>query len=263
MIRWCAYCQSYMGEAEPLDRYALTHGICKKCGDSDVVENPASAQRLQPLVDFFSELRVKAQAGIVSSTADWARDAFRLGIKPHDLLLGMLQPALYEIGELWARGEVTVAVEHRFSTFSENMVGAVFSHYPELDLGRQAASPDILLFNADGNYHTLGIKFLEASLLAAGLKTYTVLPGLPSEEIAALVKSLKPGAVGISISMQSQAQAAAAVAQSLLDLPPPDRPVLLVGGLPVKKDLPLPPILKPFLCKSFLDIPVAQIRSKK
>lgn len=263
MIRWCAYCQSYMGEAEPLDRYALTHGICKKCGDSDVVENPASARRLQPLVEFFSGLRAKAKAGTIPSTADWARDAFRLGIQPQDLLIGLLQPALYEIGELWASGEVTVAGEHKFSAFADSMVGALFAHYPALDRGRQAPSPDILLVNADGNYHTLGIKFLETSLLAAGLKTYAVLPGLPPGEILALVKSLKPGAVGLSISMQSQGPAAAAVAQSLLELPPPDRPLLLVGGLPVKKDLPLPPVLKPFLCKNFLEIPVARLRSKK
>jgi methanogenic corrinoid protein MtbC1 len=263
MIRWCAYCQSYMGEAEPLDRYAMTHGICKKCGDSDVVENPVSAQRLQPLVEFFSSLREKARAGLVASTADLPRAAFRLGIQPQDLLIGMVQPALYEIGELWARGEVTIAAEHKFSAFADSLVGALYAHYPELDLRRQAPSPDILLVNAEGNYHTLGIKFLETSLLAAGLKTYTVLPGLPSGEIMALVKALKPGTVGLSVSMQSQGPAAAAVAQSLLELPLPDRPGLLVGGLPVKKDLPLPPVLSPFLCKNFLEIPVERLRSKR
>lgn len=263
MIRWCAYCQSYMGESEPLDKFSLTHGICKKCGDSDVVENPVSEERLRPLGDFFARLRVQVRAGLISDPADWAREAFSRGINPRDLLIGMLQPALYEIGELWASGEVSVATEHRFSFFAGNMVDAVFTHYPELALKRQAPDPDILLVNADGNYHTLGLQFLEAGLLAAGLKTRTVLPGLPAAEIISLARTLKPGAVGISLSMIEQAACAAEAADGLLEIPENERPALFVGGLPVKKGLALPPQLAACACKSLLDLPLGGIRSKK
>ena len=31
MIRKCAWCQSYMGEKEPLNDQSVTHGICKSC----------------------------------------------------------------------------------------------------------------------------------------------------------------------------------------------------------------------------------------
>jgi len=31
MIRWCAHCQRYQGDVEPLDDYSVTHTICEDC----------------------------------------------------------------------------------------------------------------------------------------------------------------------------------------------------------------------------------------
>jgi len=51
-------------------------------------------------------------------------ESSRHHIRPMDLLLGMLQPLLVEIGELWASGQVTVSMEHRFS----DLVGDLLAH---------------------------------------------------------------------------------------------------------------------------------------
>jgi hypothetical protein len=31
MIRWCSYCQAFIGEAPPFDSIVVTHGICRAC----------------------------------------------------------------------------------------------------------------------------------------------------------------------------------------------------------------------------------------
>ena len=46
MIRWCAYCQHYQGEQEPLDDYSITHDICEPCLASGAMENPVLTARV-------------------------------------------------------------------------------------------------------------------------------------------------------------------------------------------------------------------------
>ena len=31
MLRWCSYCQKYLGETAPLEDYRVSHGICQAC----------------------------------------------------------------------------------------------------------------------------------------------------------------------------------------------------------------------------------------
>ncbi len=216
MIRWCAYCQSYLGECAPFDKYNLTHCLCEKCDASGIAGKNDVSERLQPLVAFFTKLRDEVRSGINSPPEWWVKEGFALGIKPQDLLIGIIQPALYEIGELWAKGEATVATEHRFSSFAERMVTHVQAHYPELGKNRQAEKPDVLLANIDGNYHTLGVRFLETSLLSAGLKTFTVLPGLPGREILGLISSLRPKVLGLSVSLAPQVRDLRALAAEIV-----------------------------------------------
>jgi len=39
-----------------------------------------------------------------------------------DLLIGIIAPLLYQIGEDWKHGAVTVAQEHRFTAFCEKVL---------------------------------------------------------------------------------------------------------------------------------------------
>ncbi len=262
MIRWCAYCQSYMGESSPFDNFAITHVLCPKCAESGLYENLDALEGLRHLADFFNELRREVLAGIGTDPSHWVTAAYEKGIKPQDLLLGLIQPALYETGELWAKGEVTVAIEHRFSLFVEEMVGFIHTHYPELNKNRQLQKPEVLLTNANGNYHTLGLKFLEISLLSKGIKTYTLLPGLPVKEILELIRAIQPKMLGLSISMVPQARSVRELAEEISIFPEKERPLLLVGGLPVKEGLVFPPELAVHCCPNISDFPFANARSR-
>ncbi|MEI7530101.1 MAG: B12-binding domain-containing protein [Elusimicrobiota bacterium] len=259
MIRWCAYCQSYLGECAPFDKYSLTHCLCEKCEASGIAEKKDVSERLRPLVAFFEKLRGEVRSGINSPPEWWVKEGFALGIKPEDLLIGIIQPALYEIGELWAQGGATVAAEHRFSSFAEIMVTHVHAHYPELGKNRQAGKPDVLLANIDGNYHTLGVKFLETSLLSAGLKTFTVLPGLPGREILGLISSLRPKVLGLSVSLAPQVRNLRALTAEIIKIPKSKRPLILAGGGPIKKGLLLPPGLDVMCCRNISDFPFKKV----
>ena len=260
MIRWCAYCQNYLGETEPFDQFNVSHGICPKCVESGIAEGKNAAERLRPLSDFMTGLRREARQGISSDPKDWAARAFKLGIKPDSLLVGLIQPALYEIGELWLKGEVSVAAEHRFSAFAEEMIRVIYQNYPEIGKGRRAGRLDVLLTNADENYHTLGVKFLEASLLAAGVNAQALLPGLPTAEILKQAALLKPKAIGLSVCMPSQVCCIKELSEAAAGLPENERPLLLAGGRQIKEGLILPPEYGVISCRNISDFPFDRLR---
>jgi methanogenic corrinoid protein MtbC1 len=243
VIKWCSYCQSYIGEAPPFEKMAITHGICASCLASGAERKGAASAGTVRLRDFFAAMRRAVRDGGIPEASEWIDRGVKAGLKPADMLIGVVQPALYEIGELWSKGGVTVSYEHRFSAFAEALAGLIYEKYPALRANRQNARPDILLTCADGNYHTLGIKFLEVMLLSKGYRTFTVLPGLPSRETADMALEMKCPAVGVSVSMTPQLEALRELSAELGAGSRKEAPRLIAGGMPIKEGVALPPEL--------------------
>ncbi len=243
MIRWCSYCQTYQGEVAPYDRFDLTHGICAACAERNAMAGGDPVARIQPIVDFHARLRKEARGGFVTGPHEIFEMGVALGIQPVDLLIGLLQPALYEIGELWARGEVTVAAEHRFSTMVDNLTTLVLDRLSHDRGPRPVEAPDYLLVNADGNYHTLGTRIVQLLLQSCDRTTVVILPGLPSREVLELARSLRPRTLGVSISRPAQIRGLREISAGLAERPEGERPRLVVGGLPIKAGLQLDPAL--------------------
>ena len=233
MIVWCAYCQRFLGEQPPLDNYEVTHGLCTRCAKKGVMRDDAAIAAIRPLVAFHARLRMQARAGGELPTSQILSEARSLGVRPLDLLLGVVQPALYELGDLWSRGEVSVAMEHRFSANVQRIVGAIVEATPPTPPG--PGGLDYLLVAADREQHTLGLWFVELFLREHGRSTFLVTPGLPAGEVMALVRSLQPKTVGLSLALPAHASAVREVASALEGMP--RRPRLIVGGYAVKMGL--------------------------
>ena len=54
-------------------------------------------------------------------------NAIAANCRPVDILIGMIAPMLYEVGEEWKRGALSVDAEHRFTAFSEQVIGLLKS----------------------------------------------------------------------------------------------------------------------------------------
>lgn len=248
MIRWCAYCQTFQGEVPPYDSYDLTHGVCDACEKASKPTDGDAIDAIRPLARFYRELRFRAVDGFDAPGSRILDEAMALGIQPVDLLVGMLQPALAEIGTAWAEGRVSVAIEHRFSAAVESVAVAALARLPRSSGVRQAARPEILLTIADGNFHTLGLKVVELILLSAGRAVLAVAPGLPSSEIIELARSSKPEVLGVSASGTEHVAPVREIAEGLATWPPQTRPRLVVGGQLAKAGLQLEPSLRVEVC---------------
>jgi methanogenic corrinoid protein MtbC1 len=154
---------------------------------------------------------------------------------PLDLFLGIVQPILYEVGTRWDKGELSIVQEHQFTAFFERLFHLIYTSEENENLAlRQSNQPTVLLVNAPGNFHTLGIRIVELWLISKQISCYTVYPGIPVPDIIALVASLKPVVLGISVSLPEQFNSLFELEDKLWKTPGIHPISMIVGGYAVK-----------------------------
>ena len=239
MIHWCAYCQRFLGEVAPVEVYDFTHGICERCSAERRIEDHAAIERIAPVRALYLRIAGVVQTGH-DEPADLLAEGLALGLAPVDLLMGMIQPALYRMGQAWSAGEAAVHHEHALTAACSTLVTLLFERLPHLRALRQAPGPRVLLVNAEGNYHTLGLQVVELLLLSHGVPTLAVVPGLPAREVLALARSTRPVVLGVSVALPTQYGSVREIASLVGGLPDGERPRVVAGGFAVKQGRELP-----------------------
>jgi methanogenic corrinoid protein MtbC1 len=220
MFRWCSYCQSLMGESAPLDDYRLTHGICPACAARMLEGEPVTAKGEVA----FRSLFAAAKAGDLALCRELTDETLSLGWKPSDVAVGLIQPALYEIGRLWELGTVSTAEEHEFTSWCERALAQLEERSPDVP-----GPPRVVICPVDGNAHTIGARMTALFLRDRGIPARAVIGGLPDGEILDLCRRETPAVLGLSVAQNSGLARARAIAASARSLPRPPR--VVVGGL--------------------------------
>jgi hypothetical protein len=121
LFRWCSYCQSFMGESAPFDNYSLSHGICNKCEQEVLVSDADLPDKTLEAKELMNQLFSAFQNEDPLDCRNLVREAQDAGIGRAEILLGMIQPALYQIGELWKTAKITSSQEHLFTSWCEQI----------------------------------------------------------------------------------------------------------------------------------------------
>lgn len=208
MIRWCSYCQMLLGEVAPLTDYALTHGICDAC-DARLEAGEHLKSTYEQHIELHRRLFRAARNGDISSCADIVEQGLSRGYSPSARLVGLMQPALVEIGSRWEVAEVSVSDEHRFTAWCEAAVALL----PEA--AKQAPGLDLLIVQAPGNLHDLGGRIAERVLGEAGLRCLALRPSMPLAELLARISALRPRWVGFSCALPRSLDAVRSAADAL------------------------------------------------
>jgi len=239
VIRWCAYCQRFLGETSPFDQYDVTHGLCERCYKLRRFEDNELTDRMAPIRDLYMRIAGQTTDG-PHSPAQLLEEGLAHGLAPVDLLMGMIQPALYSMGRAWSLGQASVVQEHILTAACSTLLTLLFERLPHLRELRQSHQPRVLLVNAEDNFHTLGLQVVELLLLSSGVPALAVLPGLPTREIAALVRSTRPTVLGVSVAVPQQFASVREIAGAVGELRPHHQPRVVTGGFAVKQGIALP-----------------------
>ncbi len=147
-----------------------------------------------------------------------------------DVCLHVLQPALYEIGRRWERGEIEVGAEHFASAFVIRRLGALFNlSQPEPGRGPVVAAC------LEGELHEIGLLLTCLFLSRRGIKILYLGPNLPLDDLIETVRRLRPPLVLLSASTPEAAEHLAAAtcelkARGSIAAPEPYVPTVGFGG---------------------------------
>lgn len=230
MIKWCAYCQTYDGEIAPFEQYTLSHGICKKCIETNVAEDEGKIARAQAIRAFYETMRIAIAKRDTGSFSNIYPMSKTLGIHAADLALGIMQPLLYEVGELWSQGKITVAYEHYYTGVSKEILQMIHASTADKQSLRQSKNPRIVLMQAPGNHHSLGLQFVELILMLHGISSYVMGKNLSKVQFLDTLSELSPSYLGVSAALPLQHEDLVQIGQINSELGLNDGMRIFAGG---------------------------------
>jgi methanogenic corrinoid protein MtbC1 len=237
MLRWCAYCQEFQGEMAPFNIFTTTHGLCPACeakGMGRLDSEIGNSHRLREIQGLLYEA---GKTGDMAAASSIVRRALTAGIRPVDILVGLITPLLYLIGVEWESSLITVADEHRFTSFCERVFELVVLEVKAASAPMPGIrSAIVFLMNARGNDHTLGIRILSLWLQSKGIETRHFHPPPTPETLFQLATQTRPQAILVSLALEWQRSYVCGIARMIKRLPHP-RPTLIAGGYAIKQNL--------------------------
>jgi methanogenic corrinoid protein MtbC1 len=220
----------FRAQLPPDDAGRVTAILAAGLGELDVGTSEAATDSAAEEVDTRPESCSLTEAlleGDAARVASMGFDLMQQGVEYPAIATQLFQPALYQIGHLWERNQITVSQEHRATALvqaalSELLPAARFAPPTE----RRA------LFTAvEGNRHTVGLRIVSDSFELAGW-TVEFLGGDGSlEGVLEQVDATEPSLIGVSVSLTEQLPAAIGFIESLKAELGSACPPILAGGL--------------------------------
>jgi methanogenic corrinoid protein MtbC1 len=228
MIKWCAYCQKFIGEKKPFTSYDVTHTICKSCF-AKVKDNSFHSIDIDPIRNFIRELVETPVIELMRNNKKIIQKAEDLKLDPLSLFFGILTPVMQKVGDLVAQKKLSITEEHIYSTIVEKLISELELNYmqdPEL----LRAKNRVLLTNVDSNYHSIGLRILWLGLRFQEINAEIIYPSLPAEALIEHLKNYPAQVVCLSVATQMQLDSAKEMIHAIKTAKLPLSPKLAIGG---------------------------------
>jgi methanogenic corrinoid protein MtbC1 len=163
----------------------------------------------------------KAALGIIDAL-------IRAGRNPRQIMLDVMAPALWAVGEGWQEGRLTVAEEH----LATAIVQVAIAHLDDLWAVRRRPRCGRVLVGAcpGSEQHELGLRIFCDLAEDEGWNTYFLGGAVPVDSLAHMVGQLAPDAVALSVTMAEALPDLQASVQALRALPVSPNLTILAGG---------------------------------
>jgi len=140
----------------------------------------------------------------------------------------MVQPALYQVGHLWQKSQITVSQEHLATAISQNILASAYT--------RASFAPPVgksaMFACVEGNYHCVGLQMLADSFETYGWDVFNLGRNLPMMDLVGQVDAQRPDLLGLSIMLPHHAAVARITIEALRAEMGTACPTIWVGGLP-------------------------------
>lgn len=179
----------------------------------------ANATGEEPIVAaLLDSVRRSAIAAIEQQLADAL-----VALGSHNFITAVATPLLYQVGDGWERGEISVAQEHLVSACLRNLLAGL------LRTRRGADDPTLLLATAPGERHEFGLLLIALAARDVGVGVRYLGVDLPPQEIVATARQAGSRIVGLSAVTDAHRDSAVATLRTLDQSLPPTTS-LWIGG---------------------------------
>jgi MerR family transcriptional regulator, light-induced transcriptional regulator len=142
-----------------------------------------------------------------------ASRALERGMDLPALYQRVITPAMYEIGELWEKGAITVADEHAATTLTHRVLGGLRPPAPvRLDESGSPAGARAVLATVEGEQHALGVRMVADVLEEVGFCVICLGPDVPTEALLQSISTFSPSLLALSATMPELAPTLESVA---------------------------------------------------
>lgn len=141
-----------------------------------------------------------------------------------ELYEGLVQRSLYEVGELWEQGKISVASEHAATAMNESLLQLA---YPRIFAQPRSGKAAVIASSA-AEYHQLGAKLVADLFELNGWRGYFAGANTTLPDLLSLIRDKRPEAVALSLTLyfnlESLLQTANAIRAEFPEVP------ILAGG---------------------------------
>ena len=157
---------------------------------------------------------------LVSRSVSDAGDIRRIYMK-------VLQPSLYDVGNLWERDEVSVAQEHLCTSIVGRIMARLYDRILEAEKGKGKAVIAAFM----NEYHEIGARMVSDFLEAGGWSVDYLGANVPVEDLMDYLKLSRPFLLGISLCMPFNLVETAATVRRIREMDGLEDMKIMVGGL--------------------------------
>jgi methanogenic corrinoid protein MtbC1 len=109
----------------------------------------------------------------------------------------LFQKSMYEVGELWERNKISVAVEHLCTATTETLMNLIYPHlFSSEKLNKKA-----LVTCTPGEFHQIGAKMVADFFELNSWNSYFLGANTPSKDFLNYINEIKPDVIVISTSI--------------------------------------------------------------
>jgi len=136
----------------------------------------------------------------------------------------LIVPTLWQIGQLWEEGKITVSVEHFASAYFRGLLTNLFHVSPYIGEG-----PLVLVCCAPGEQHEIAPLMLALFLRRARIRVAYLGQSIESAGLLQTIQQLAPAMICISLTMSAYLASLIDLGQQIEALPEP-HPIIAFGG---------------------------------
>lgn len=186
----------HAGEVAAVYEWLLAHHqqFIDSSGSVDNFEEAKDPQLLKVRSSFLNCL-LKGETRVCLELAD---EFVKSSKDIAEFYLNIIQPAMYEVGRRWERGEVSVAQEHLASAIVARVMSSL---YPAYVLATQRQHRKAVVTAAPNEFHEMGAHMISDFLEMDGWDVYYLGSNTPAAELKKMLLEKKPFLLAVSATM--------------------------------------------------------------